>query len=192
MSDLTTHGIRANLSQFLHLLLQVLLVGFTIGTMRTVVPALAESEFGLPKNSFVLLAGFVVAFGFVKGTLNFVAGGLSERIGRKKVLLLGWLAAGPVPFMIYFAPTWEWIVAATVLLGVSQSLTWSMTQLSKLDITRMDQRGLTIGLNEFSGYVGVAGAGIVTGYLATTLGARAGLLAFGLVVVLLALVLTLA
>ena len=185
------HGIRANLDQFLHQLLQVLLVGFTIGMMRTVVPALAESEFAVPKNSFMLLTAFVVAFGFVKGTLNFVAGRLSERIGRKKVLLLGWLAALPIPLLVYFAPSWNWIVAATVLLGINQGLTWSMTQTSKLDITRADQRGLTIGMNEFSGYVGLALAGIITAYLATTLGARLGLLIFGLSTILLALLLTL-
>ena len=124
------HGIRANLDQFLHQLLQVMLVGFTIGMMRTVVPALSESEFGVPKNSFMLLTSFVVAFGFVKGVLNFVAGRLSERIGRKNVLLLGWITALPIPLLVYFAPSWGWIVAATVLLGVNQGLTWSMTQTS--------------------------------------------------------------
>ena len=184
------HGIRANLDQFLHQLLQVLLVGFTIGMMRTVVPALAESEFGVPRNSFVLLTAFVVAFGFVKGVLNFVAGRLSERIGRKQVLVLGWLVALPIPALVLWAPNWDWIVAATVLLGVNQGLTWSMTQTAKLDITRADQRGLVIGLNEFAGYVGVAGAGIITGYLASALGARDGLALFGLVVVVLALLLT--
>jgi len=186
-----SHGIRANLDQFLHQLLQVMLVGFTIGMMRTVVPALSEAEFGVPKNSFMLLTAFVVAFGFVKGTLNFVAGRLSERIGRKKVLLLGWIAALPIPLLVYFAPSWSWIVFATVLLGINQGLTWSMTQTAKLDITRADQRGFTIGLNEFSGYVGLAIAGIITAYLATSMGARTGLLVFGLATVLLAILLTL-
>ena len=189
--DTLTHGIQANLDQFLHQLLQVMLVGFTIGMMRTVVPALSESEFGVPKNSFMLLTAFVVAFGFVKGTLNFVAGRLSERIGRKKVLLLGWIAALPIPLLVYYAPSWSWIVFATVLLGINQGLTWSMTQTAKLDITRADQRGFTIGLNEFSGYVGLAIAGIITAYLATALGARTGLLIFGLATVLLAILLTL-
>lgn len=184
------HGISHNRVQFLHQLLQVLLVGLTLGMMRTVVPALAESEFGVPKGSFLLLMAFVVAFGFVKGPLNFVAGRLSERIGRKQVLLLGWLSALPIPLMILYAPSWGWIVAATVLLGVNQGLTWSMTQTSKLDITRPDQRGLTIGLNEFSGYVGVAIAGIITGYMATAFGARQGLLIFGMAVIVLAIVLT--
>jgi MFS family permease len=89
------------------------LVGFAIGMLRTVVPALAESEFGVPAGSFMLLTTFVVAFGVVKGVLNFVAGRLSERIGRKHVLLLGWAAALPIPVLIYFAPDWNWIVAAT-------------------------------------------------------------------------------
>src|SRR6476620_8923916 len=106
------HGIRHNKSQFLHQLLQVLLVGLTIGMTRTVIPALAESDFGVPKNSFVLLSSFVVAFGLAKGCMNFVAGHLSERIGRKQVLLMGWLAAFPIPIMIWFAPNWSWVVAA--------------------------------------------------------------------------------
>jgi MFS family permease len=184
------HGIRHNKSQFIHQLLQVLLVGLTIGMTRTVVPALAESDFGVPKNSFVLLSSFVVAFGLVKGAMNFIAGRLSERIGRKQVLLMGWVVALPIPVMIWYAPSWSWVVAATVLLGVNQGLTWSMTQTSKLDITRLEERGLTLGLNEFAGYVGVALAGIATAYLASQLGARQGILIFGMAVIVLALVLT--
>ncbi len=180
------YGIRNNLAQFSHQLVQVFFVGLTIGMFRTVVPALAETEFGVARNSFLMLTAFVTAFGFVKGTLNFVAGRLSERIGRKRVLFIGWLAAAPIPFMVLYAPNWNWIVAATVLLGVNQGLAWSMTQTSKLDLTTSDQRGLTIGLNEFSGYFGVAVAGIITGYLATALGAREGLMVFGVVVVALA------
>ena len=176
-------GIRTNLRQVLQQLLQVLLVGMTIGMMRNVVPALAESEFGVPRGSFMLLVAFVVAFGFVKGAMNFVAGRLAERIGRRAVLLLGWLVALPIPLMVYFAPSWGWIVAATVLLGVNQGLTWSMTQTAKLDLTRPEQRGLVIGLNEFAGYVGVAVAGVATGYAAHWLGPRAGLLWFGAAVI---------
>ena len=118
-------GIRANLCQFLHQLLQVLLVGMTIGMMRNVVPALAETEFGVPRGSFMLLVAFVVAFGFVKGTMNFAAGRLAEELGRKRVLLFGWLVAWPIPVLIYFSQSWSWVVFATVLLGVNQGLTWS-------------------------------------------------------------------
>ena len=176
-------GIRVNLDQFLQQLLQVLLVGMTIGMMRNVVPALAESEFGVPRGSFMLLVAFVVAFGFVKGAMNFVAGRMAEQMGRKRVLLLGWLLALPIPALVYFATSWSWVVFATVLLGINQGLTWSMTQTAKLDFTRADQRGLVIGLNEFSGYVGVAVAAVVTGYLASLLGPRQGLLWFGAVVI---------
>ena len=177
------YGIRVNLRQVLQHLLQVLLVGMTLGMMRTVVPALAETEFGVPRGSFMLLVAFVVAFGFVKGSMNFVAGRLAEHLGRRRVLLLGWLVALPVPALIYFASSWSWIVLATVLLGVNQGLTWSMTQTAKLDLTRPDQRGLVIGLNEFSGYLGVAIAGVITGYAASLLGPRAGLLWFGSAVI---------
>lgn len=187
--DALTHGIGANRAQFLHHVIQVLLVGCTIGMMRTVIPALAESEFGVPKNSFVLLTAFVVAFGFVKGALNFVAGSLSERLGRRTVLLIGWAVALPIPPMVYFAPSWNWIVAATVLLGINQGLTWSMTQTAKLDLTLAHQRGLTIGINEFAGYFGLAAAGVITAYLAAWMGARLGLLAFGSAIVGLALIL---
>ncbi|WP_297527755.1 MFS transporter [Thiohalobacter sp.] len=190
MTDLQ-HGIRANWQQFLHQLVQVFFVGMTLGMLRTVVPALAESEFGVPRGSFMLLVAFVVAFGFVKGALNFVAGRLSERHGRRKVLIWGWLAALPIPPMILFAPGWDWVVAATVLLGVNQGFTWSMTQTAKLDLTRADQRGFTIGLNEFSGYFGVAVAGVITGYLATHMGPRWALFLFGAVCILLSLAFTL-
>jgi MFS family permease len=185
------YGIRANSAQFALQLLMVLLVGMAVGMMRNVVPALAESEFGVPRGSFMLLVAFVVAFGLVKGTMNVVAGRLAERLGRQRVLLLGWLVALPIPFLIDSARNWTWVVVATVLLGVNQGLTWSMTQTAKLDITRADQRGLVIGLNEFAGYVGVAVAGVITGYLAVAWGPRAGLLWFGAAVVGVATLLTL-
>ncbi len=177
-------GVRHNLNQVVQQLLQVLLVGMTVGMMRNVVPALAEQEFGVPRGSFLLLVTFVVAFGLVKGGMNFMAGRLAEQHGRKRVLLLGWLVAWPIPFLIYFSASWNGIVLATLLLGVNQGLTWSMTQTSVLDFTKPQQRGLVIGLNEFAGYVGVALAGIATGYAATWLGARSGLLWFGAAVIL--------
>lgn len=189
-SDILQHGLRENMTQVAHQLIQVMLVGFAIGMTRTVVPAMAESEFGLERGSFVLLVSFVVAFGAVKAMMNFVAGRWSERVGRKQVLFWGWMFALPIPVMIWYAPNWNWIIAATVLLGVNQGLCWSMTQTAKLDLTKAEERGLTMGLNEFSGYLGVAASGILTAYAAEWLGARTGLLVYGMVVVLLALVLT--
>ncbi len=182
------HGIRPNLGQFAQQLLQVFFVGLTIGMQRNVVPVLAESEFGVPAGSFTLLMAFVVSFGFVKGAMNFVSGRLSERAGRRNILIWGWLVALPIPFIFLFAPSWNWIVAANVLLGINQGFAWSMTVTSKLDIVRPDQRGVATGFNEFAGYGGVALAGLVTGYLATWFDPRMSLFVFGLAVILLALV----
>ncbi len=182
------HGIRPNIAQFAQQLLQVFFVGLTIGMQRTVVPALAETEFGVPPGSFTLLMAFVVSFGFVKGAMNFVSGRLSEKVGRRRVLIWGWFVALPIPFIFLFAPTWNWIVAANVLLGVNQGFTWSMTVTSKLDIVRPEQRGVATGFNEFAGYGGVALAGLITGYLASDFDPRSSLFVFGLSVILLALV----
>lgn len=180
-------GLAGHRGQTIALLVQVFLVGVTLGTMRTVVPALGEAEFGVPRGSIGLLVAFIVAFGLVKGTLNFVAGHMSELYGRKPVLVAGWLFALPVPVLVWAAPSWNWIIAATVLLGVNQGLAWSMSQTAKLDYARADQRGLAIGLNEFAGYGGVAVSGIAAGYLAEYLGARTGILLFGSLAVLIAL-----
>ena len=182
------HGIRPNLGQFAQQLLQVFFVGLTIGMQRNVVPALAESEFGVPAGSFTLLMAFVVSFGFVKGAMNFVSGRISEKVGRRKVLIWGWLIALPIPFIFLYAPSWNWIVAANVLLGINQGFAWSMTVTSKLDIVRPEQRGVATGFNEFAGYGGVALAGLITGYLASDFDPRWSLFVFGLSVILLALV----
>lgn len=181
-------GIRANLAQFNQQLLQVFFVGLTIGMQRTVVPALAESEFGVAAGSFTLLMAFVVSFGFVKGAMNFLSGRVSEKVGRRKVLIWGWLIALPIPFIFLYAPSWNWIVAANVLLGINQGFAWSMTVTSKLDIVRPEQRGVATGFNEFAGYGGVALAGLITGYLASYFDPRWSLFVFGLSVILLALV----
>ena len=180
-------GIRRNLGQFLQQLLQVFFVGLTIGMQRTVVPALAESEFGVEKGSALMLMAFVVSFGFVKGAMNFVSGRLSESVGRRRVLIFGWLFALPIPFIFLYAPSWNWIVAANVLLGINQGFAWSMTVTSKLDIVRPGQRGLATGFNEFAGYGGVALAGLLTGMLAGEFDPRHSLFVFGLAVILLAL-----
>ena len=180
-------GLRENLGPFLQQLLQVFFVGLTIGLQRTVIPALAETEFGVAQGSIASLFAFVVSFGLVKGAMNFVSGRLSDQVGRRKVLIWGWLVALPIPFVILFAPTWGWIVAANVLLGVNQGFCWSMTVTAKFDIARPDQRGLATGVNEFAGYGGVAIAGLATGYLASQFDPRTALFAFGLIVNLLAL-----
>lgn len=182
------HGIRANIGQFSQQLLQVFFVGLTIGLQRNVIPALAETEFGVPAGSFTLLMAFIISFGFVKGAMNFVAGGMSEKYGRRKVLIWGWIAALPIPFIILYAPSWNWIVAANILLGINQGFAWSMTVTSKVDITTAEQRGLATGFNEFSGYSGVAIAGIITGYMASDIDPRTALFAFGLTVIVVALI----
>jgi MFS family permease len=190
VDDVTEYvqGIGPNLGQFAQQLLQVFFVGLTIGMQRSVVPVLAETEFGVPAGSFTLLMAFVISFGFVKGGMNFVSGRLSERVGRRQVLIWGWLVALPIPFIFLFAPSWNWIVAANVLLGINQGFCWSMTVTSKLDIVRPDQRGVATGFNEFAGYGGVALAGLVTGWLASGFDPRVSLFAFGLAVILVALV----
>ena len=176
-------GIRVNLHQFVWQAVQVFLVGLVIGMERTVLPVVAARDFGVPKSSFLYLLSFVISFGLVKGALNFVAGRLSERIGRKTVLVLGWLAAIPIPLLIGFAQSWWWIVAANLFLGINQGFAWSMTVTSKVDITRAEQRGLATGINEFAGYAAVGLAGLATAYLAGVVGPRHALLAFALVVI---------
>lgn len=183
------HGIRANWPQFLQHLLQVFFVGATVGMTRTVLPVLAETDFGLAAHSFLALSTFVIVFGLVKSLLNLVAGDLSDRLGRKQVLLLGWVAAIPIPFLILLGQSWGWIILATVFLGINQGLAWSMALNSKLDLTRAEQRGLVNGLNEFAGYVGVALAGVLAAFLAHWIGARMGLFWFSLAVISVALTL---
>ncbi len=157
-------GLAAHRGQVILLAVQVFLTGMTLGLVRTVVPALAEAEFGVARGSALALVSFVVAFGVVKGAMNFVAGRLSEAVGRRVVLIAGWVIALPVPVMIWAAPCWGWIVAATALLGVNQGMTWSMTQTMKLDLAGAEERGRAVGINEFAGYGGVALAGLATGW----------------------------
>jgi len=176
-------GIRLNLHQFIWQAVQVGFVGMVIGMERNVLPVVAQQDFGVPKSSFLYLMSFVISFGLVKGILNFIAGRLSERIGRKPVLVMGWLAAIPIPLLIYFAPNWWWVVVANLFLGVNQGFAWSMTVTSKVDITRAEQRGFATGINEFAGYAAVGLAGVVTGYLASLYGPRPALLGFALLVI---------
>lgn len=177
------HGIRDNLSHMIQQLIQVFLVGLTIGMTRTVLPGLAESEFGLASKAFMSLAAFVVIFGLVKAVMNLLAGYLSDYFGRRKLLITGWVLAIPVPLLLFFAESWSWILLAMVFLGVNQGLCWSMALNSKLDLARANQKGLINGLNEFSGYAAVGIAGWLTALLAEQYGAREALLGFGLLVI---------
>lgn len=175
-------GIRANLGQFTLQTVQVFFVGLTIGMERTVLPALS-GEFGVAKGAYLFLAAFVVSFGLVKGSLNFVAGSLADRIGRKTVLLLGWLAGLPIPLLIFFAPNWWWIIAANIFLGVNQAFAWTMTVTMHVDIAGSHQRGLAVGIDEAAGYAAVGLAGLGTSYLAALYGPRWALLVFGFAVI---------
>lgn len=163
-------GLRENLGQFLLLVGVNALVGGVLGQERTVLPLLAEEEFGLTAFSSTLT--FIAAFGIVKAVTNFFAGTLSDRLGRKPVLVAGWLVAIPVPLMLIWAPTWGWVIAANVLLGVNQGLTWSTTVIMKIDLVGPAKRGLAMGFNEAAGYGAVALTALATGLIASRHGLR--------------------
>jgi MFS family permease len=163
-------GLSANLAQFSLLVGVNALVGGMIGQERTVLPLLAKQEFGL--TAYTATLTFILAFGAVKATTNFFAGTLSDRIGRKPVLVAGWLIGLPVPLLIMWAPVWGWIIFANVLLGVNQGLTWSMTVIMKIDLAGPARRGLAMGLNEAAGYGAVAATALATGFIAAHAGLR--------------------
>jgi MFS family permease len=146
------------------------LVGGMLGQERTVLPMLAESEFGL--RAYTAALTYILAFGLAKAATNYLAGTWSDRYGRKPVLVAGWLVAVPVPLLLIWAPSWAWVVAANVLLGVSQGLTWSTTVIMKIDLVGPSRRGLAMGLNEAAGYTAVAATALATGYLADAYGLR--------------------
>jgi MFS family permease len=163
-------GLRANWRQFWLLVLVNAFVGSMVGLERTVLPLLAQTEFGLASKSAAL--SFIATFGLVKALSNFFAGRLSDRHGRKPVLVAGWCVALPVPFLVIWAPSWSWIVLANVLLGINQGLAWSTTVIMKIDLVGPARRGFAMGLNEFAGYLAVALAALGTGYLAQVYGLR--------------------
>jgi MFS family permease len=141
-----------------------------IGLEQTVVPLIGKSEFGI--ESSAIIVSFIASFGAVKAVLNLFAGNISDKWGRKNVLILGWLFGIPVPIILLLAPDWNWIIIANILLGINQGLAWSMTVNMKIDLVGKSQRGLALGLNEFAGYVSVAAIGFLTGYLASTFGLK--------------------
>jgi MFS family permease len=163
-------GLRENAAQFTLLLAINALVGAMVGTERAILPALAEDELGVAARTAIL--SFIVVFGLTKAGANYVAGRLADAWSRKRVLVAGWLIALPVPLLLAFAPTWAWVVAANALLGVSQGLTWSTTVFMKIDLAGPQRRGLAMGLNEFAGYLAVAGAAWATGWIAANYGLR--------------------
>ncbi|HKU38425.1 MAG TPA: MFS transporter [Polyangiales bacterium] len=163
-------GIRENLGQFLLLVVVNALVGAMVGMERTILPPIAEQEFHLAAKTAVL--SFIVVFGVTKALTNYLAGRLSDRFGRKHVLVAGWLVATPVPFLLMSAPSWSWVLFANALLGVSQGLTWSTTVIMKIDLAGPQKRGLAMGLNEFAGYFAVAGSALATGLVAARYGLR--------------------
>jgi len=166
MSTPVRLGLRANAPQFALLVALNALVGGMVGLERSVLPLVGKRDFGIHSSAAIL--AFVVAFGAAKAVTNLAAGALAERAGRKRLLVLGWLVALPVPLLIGLAPSWWFIVAANLLLGVNQGLAWSMTVVMKIDLAGPRRRGLALGLNEAAGYLGVAAAAFLTGALAAS------------------------
>jgi MFS family permease len=181
-------GLQENLPQFSLLVAVNALVGAMVGLERSTLPLIGEDSFHLGSAAAVL--SFIVAFGLAKSFTNLGAGALAEWIGRRRLLIAGWLIALPVPLLIAVAPSWAWVVAANVFLGVNQGLTWSMTVVMKIDLVGPERRGLALGLNESAGYGGVALAAALSGWLAADLVARDVLVIGGAAVVLVALAIT--
>lgn len=181
-------GLRENVGQFALLVLVNAFVGAMVGMERTVLPLLADREFGLASRSAAL--AFIASFGVVKAITNLFAGRFSDRFGRRRVLIAGWCFGVPVPLLLMWAPTWAWVVIANVLLGVNQGLAWSTMVIMKIDLVGARRRGLAMGLNEFAGYVALALTALGTGYLAATFGLRPMPFVVGLVVAIVGLLLS--
>lgn len=163
-------GLKDNWQQFSLLVLVNAFVGAMVGMERSILPALAEQEFHMVAKSAVL--AFIVVFGISKAVTNYLAGRLSDRYGRKVILVIGWLVAVPVPLLLIWAPSWTWILVANLFLGVSQGLTWSTTVIMKIDLAGPKQRGLAMGINEFAGYLAVGISAWATGWIAARYGLR--------------------
>src|SRR5687767_8836619 len=163
-------GLRENRGQFSLLVAINAFVGAMVGLERSTLPLIGRADFGLASKAAVL--SFIVAFGLAKAFTNLGAGALAQRLGRRRLLIAGWAIALPVPVLIAVAPSWGWIVAANVLLGVNQGLAWSMTVVMKIDLVGPERRGFALGLNEAAGYGGVAISAGLTGWLAADYAAR--------------------
>jgi MFS family permease len=163
-------GLRENLGQFVLLVVINAFVGAMVGMERSILPAIADEVFHLAARTAAL--SFIVVFGLTKAVTNYYAGRFADQFGRRSLLLAGWIIAAPVPFVLMSAPSWNWVLAANALLGVSQGLTWSTTVIMKVDLVGPKQRGLAMGLNEFAGYAAVGGAAFATGYIASRTGLR--------------------
>ncbi len=172
-------GLRENLRPFLWLIVVNAFVGAMVGLERAVLPLLAEETFGVASRTAIL--AFIASFGLTKALANLSAGYLGDRYGRKPVLIAGWLVGLPVPVLVMMAPSWSWVVAANVLLGVNQGLAWSSTVIMKIDLVGPRRRGLAMGLNEAAGYLAVSLAALASGYLAAAYGLRPVPFALGLV-----------
>jgi MFS family permease len=163
-------GLVENLGQFSLLIVVNAFVGAMVGLERTLLPALAEQDFHLAARTAIL--SFIVVFGVVKAITNYFAGRFSDEFGRKAVLVTGWILAAPIPLMLMWAPSWNWVLVANALLGISQGLTWSTTVIMKVDLVGPQRRGLAMGLNEFAGYIAVAAVAVATGVIAARHGLR--------------------
>lgn len=163
-------GLKENWKQFSLLVIINAFVGGMIGLERSVLPQLAEQEFGISSKTAIF--SFIIAFGITKAICNYFTGKLANKIGRKNLLVIGWLFALPVPFILIYATNWNWIIFANVLLGINQGLTWSMAVVMKIDLVGSEKRGLAVGINEFAGYVSVGIVAFLTGYIANTYGVR--------------------
>jgi MFS family permease len=163
-------GLRQNVAQFTLLVIVNAFVGAMAGMERSILPLIAEQDFHLVARTAVL--SFIVVFGVAKALTNYGAGRLSDLVGRRHVLVVGWVIAVPVPFLLMWAPTWNWVLFANLLLGISQGLTWSTTVIMKIDLVGPKQRGLAMGLNEFAGYVALAASALATGWIAAQYGLR--------------------
>jgi MFS family permease len=163
-------GLKENWKQFTLLVIINGFVGGMVGLERSILPEIAEKEFALAAKTAIL--SFIVVFGVVKAITNYYAGTLANRFGRRNLLIAGWVVGIPIPFILMYAPDWNWIIAANVLLGVNQGLAWSSTVVMKIDLVGEKQRGFAMGLNEFAGYIAVALVAFLTGWIAAEYGTR--------------------